>query len=533
MTESDNDDDKFHDECGVFGVYAPGQDVARMAFFGLHALQHRGQESAGIATYDGQSAHLHKGMGLVPQVFTEASIQQLSGHTAIGHTRYSTTGSSHLRNAQPYLIETIFGPLGLAHNGNLTNALDLRYTLLQRGVGLSSTTDSEVITQVLSAPPEVWQPLEDEEEEEEERIPLTVLNGGGTLRQTRPRAPRNGHTAVYSDPIHDDSHWLPRIKAFMQVAEGAYSLVLLTHEGLYAVRDPLGLRPLCLGELSDGYVVASESCAILTVGAKPLREIEPGEIVRLDKNGITSFQGVPSEKQALCIFEYVYFARPDSKFEGQVIHEVRQHMGRKLAEEAPVDADFVMGVPDSAVPAAIGFSQATGIPFNEGLTKNRYIGRTFIQPTNDMRRERVRLKYNPLPSNLDGKRVVLVDDSIVRGNTIGPIINLLREAGAREVHVRVSSPPVRHPCFMGIDMATYSQLIGHRMDINGIRRKIGADSLYYLSLPGMEAAVREGIAADQKTGHCTACFSGNYPLDVPDWLFQEERDKHTFEKMWG
>jgi adenine/guanine phosphoribosyltransferase-like PRPP-binding protein len=240
-----------------------------------------------------------------------------------------------------------------------------------------------------------------------------------------------------------------------------------------------------------------------------------------------------SPKQALCIFEYVYFARPDSEFEGQIIHEVRQRMGRKLAEESYVEADFVMGVPDSAVPAAIGFSQVSGIPFNEGLTKNRYIGRTFIQPTNDMRRERVRLKYNPLPSNLAGKRVILVDDSIVRGNTIGPIINLLREAGAREVHVRVSSPPVRHPCFMGIDMATYSQLIGHRLEIEEIRRKIGADSLAYLSLPGMEAAVREGVAAGQTTGHCNACFSGDYPLEVPQWLFQEDRNKYEFEKMWG
>lgn len=514
------DDDKFHDECGVFGVYAPGQDVARMTFFGLHALQHRGQESAGIATYDGRTTHLHKGMGLVPQVFTESDMQKLVGHMAIGHTRYSTTGSSHVRNAQPYLIETLHGPLGVAHNGNLTNALDLRHKLLQRGVGLSSTTDSEVITQALSAPPEVWQ----QQQEDGEAIPLNVLNGRGQFSGQLPNS--NGH--------HQKSSfvWEERIKAFMRVAQGAYSLVLLTREGLYALRDPLGLRPLCLGELSDGYVVASESCAILTVGAKMIREIEPGEIVRLDKNGVTSIRGVDSVKQALCIFEYVYFARPDSKFEGQIVHEVRQRMGQQLAQESPVEADFVMGVPDSAVPAAIGFSQATGIPFNEGLTKNRYIGRTFIQPTNNMRKERVRLKYNPLPSNLSGKRVVLVDDSIVRGNTIGPIINLLREAGAAEVHVRVSSPPVRHPCFMGIDMATYNQLIGHRLDIEAIRRKIGADSLHYLSLPGMEEAVREGVRGE-RSGHCTACFSGEYPLDVPQWLFEEERDKYEFEHMWG
>lgn len=523
MNDWFEEDDKFHDECGVFGVYAPGREVGRMTFFGLHALQHRGQESAGIASYDGQSTHMHKGMGLVPQVFTERDIQKLEGHMAVGHTRYSTTGSSHVRNAQPYLIETIHGPLGVVHNGNLTNALDLRHRLLQRGVGLSSTTDSEVITQVLSSPPEVWQ---DNPAHHEEAIPLNVINGKGWMTG---KINGNGNGNGYHQP---ESRWENRIKAFMSVAQGAYSLVLLTHEGLYAVRDPLGLRPLCLGELDDGYVVASESCAILTVGAKFVREIEPGEIIRLDKNGVTSIKGVDSERQALCIFEYVYFARPDSAFEGQVIHEVRQRMGRQLARESTVEADFVMGVPDSAIPAAIGFSQESGIPFNEGLTKNRYIGRTFIQPTNEMRRERVRLKYNALPDNLRGKRVVLVDDSIVRGNTIGPIINLLREAGAVEVHIRVSSPPVRHPCFMGIDMATYEQLIGHRMNVEGIRRKIGADSLHYLSLEGMEKSVRKN-AQNGNTGHCTACFSGEYPLKVPDWLFADDRTKYEFEKMWG
>ncbi len=519
----EEDNDKFHDECGVFGIYSPASDVARMTFFGLHALQHRGQESAGIATYDGRATYIHKGMGLVPQVFTEENMRHLVGHMAIGHTRYSTTGSHHIRNAQPYLIETIHGPLALGHNGNLTNALDLRRKLLQRGVGLSSTTDSEVITQVLSSPPEVWQTAT----EGEELIPLNVLNGNGNFTgNVKPAAP------LEIAEEHKNSFWLPRIKSFMQVAKGAYSLVVMTNEGIYGIRDPLGLRPLCLGEVDKGYVLASESCAILTVGGRVIREVEPGEIIKLDKNGYSSIKGTVSSKKALCIFEYVYFARPDSVFEGQVIHEVRQKMGMKLAEEAPVDADFVLGIPDSAIPAAIGFSQATGIPFNEGLTKNRYIGRTFIQPTNSMRKERVRLKYNPLPSNLKGKKVVMIDDSIVRGNTIGPIIRMLREAGAAEVHVRVSSPPVRHPCFMGIDMATYNQLVAHRMDVNGIRRKIGADSLAYLSLPGMEDAVRAGVQAAE-TGHCTACFSGDYPLDVPDWLFEEDRDKNEFEGMWG
>lgn len=450
---------------------------------------------------------------------------------AIGHVRYSTTGGSHMRNVQPYLIETFFGPLGLGHNGNLTNALDLRRTLLQRGVGLSSTTDSEVIIQALAAPADVWE----KHENDTQSIPLTVVNGRGQyggLATAATLAQPDLHLGNYSTPAPADNSWESRIKTFMQVAQGAYSLVLLTKEGIYAVRDPLGLRPLSIGELSDGYVVASESCAILTVGAKRLREVEPGEIVRLDKNGVTTIAKISTEKRALCIFEYVYFARPDSMFEGQIVHNARQRLGEQLAHEAPAEADFVMGVPDSAIPAAIGYSRITGIPFNEGLTKNRYIGRTFIQPTDEMRKERVRLKYNPLPSNLKGKRVVLIDDSIVRGNTIGPIISLLREAGALEVHVRVSSPPVRHPCFMGIDMATYNQLIGHRLDSEEIRRKVGADSLAYLTLDGMEKAIRAGVQKGP-TGHCTACFSGQYPLNVPDWLFAEDRSKYEFEEMWG
>lgn len=481
--------------CGVFGVFAPGRDVARITFFGLYALQHRGQESAGIATCDGRTAYIHKGMGLVSQVFNEENLRPLRGHMAIGHNRYSTTGSSHIRNAQPYLIETIHGPLGVGHNGNLTNAAQLRRLLLERGVGLSSTSDSEVITQMLAAPPEVW---------------------------------LNGHTP--DTPSGD--RWVERIRAFMHLAQGAYSLVILTRDAIYAVRDPLGLRPLCLGALDEGHVVASESCALLTVGATFLREVEPGEIVRLDHNGITSFEGKPSERRALCIFEYVYFARPDSRFEGQIVHEVRQRMGRQLAREAPADADIVVGVPDSATPHAIGYSLESGIPFTEGLTKNRYIGRTFIQPDDKLRREGVRLKYNPLPANLEGRRVVLVDDSIVRGNTAGPLVQLLREGGAREVHVRVASPPVRHPCFMGVDMATYRELIAANLDVEAIRQRIGADSLAYLSLPGLLQAVGEALNLPEGS-HCTACFSGQYPVEVPDWLFAEDREKLLFEGMWG
>lgn len=479
-------DDRPHEECGIIGIYAPGRSAARLAFFGLYALQHRGQEGAGIATSDGQSAYIHKGMGLVAQVFTEDNLAPLRGHLGIGHNRYSTTGASHIRNTSPYLIETIYGSLGVAHNGNLTNTHHLRQLLLRRGVGLSSTTDSEVITQMLSAPPEVWY----------------------------------GNEADTSGDALD--LWQSRIRAFMSVAEGAYSLTILTRDAVYGVRDTLGLRPLCLGALPDGgYVLASESSALMTIGADFVRDIAPGEIVRIDANGITAIQGRASQRRALCSFEYVYFARPDSLMEGQVIHSVRQRMGRQLAQEAPADADIVIGVPDSATPAAIGYALEAGLPYTEGLTKNRYIGRTFIQPDQALRKDSVKLKYNPLSENLRGKRVVMVDDSIVRGTTSGPLVQLLREGGASEVHVRVSSPPVKHPCFMGVDMATYRQLIAHRMDIAGICREIGADTLEYLSLPGMLKAIRE--AAQGETGYCTACFSGQYPVTVPAWLFEEDR----------
>jgi amidophosphoribosyltransferase len=493
---SPSGDDRPHEACGIIGIYAPGRDVARLTFFGLYALQHRGQESAGIATSDARSAYLHKDMGLVSQVFNEDNLRPLKGHLAIGHNRYSTTGSSHYRNAQPYLIETIYGPLGLAHNGNLTNASELRYRLLERGVGLSSTTDSEVIAQMLAAPSEVWS---------------------------------NGHGNHLNGSGQDQ--WEGRLRAFMEIAEGAYSLTILTRDAVYALRDPYGLRPLCLGELEGGFVVASESCALPTIGARYVREINPGEIVRLDRGGVTGIIGREPIRRALCSFEYVYFARPDSMMEGQMIHEVRQRMGRQLAREAPADADIVVPVPDSAIPAAIGYSLESSLPFTEGLIKNRYIGRTFIQPDDQIRQVGIHLKYNPLAPNLKGKRIILVDDSIVRGNTAGPLVQLLRSAGAAEVHVRVSSPPVRHPCFMGVDMATYKELIAHRMDIGQICQRIGADSLDYLSLPGMLEAIRETIP--QESGHCTACFSGNYPVRVPQWLFSEDRDKMIFETTFG
>jgi amidophosphoribosyltransferase len=495
MTNSEWDflDDEFdrpREACGVFGLYAPGADVARLAFFALYALQHRGQESAGIATSDGRAAYIHKGMGLVAQVFDEENLAPLKGHLAIGQNRYSTTGSAHLRNAQPYLIETIYGPLGVGHNGNLTNAQTLRHKLLERGVGLTSSSDTEVIIQMLAAPPPGRKP-------------------------GRP-------------------DWEDRLAAFMAEAEGAYSLVILTRDAIFAVRDPLGLRPLCLGEFpgQSGYVVASESCALGTIGARYVREVRPGEIVRLDKEGLHSWQGraaMPSP--ALCVFEYVYFARPDSMLENQVIHQVRQRLGAELAREAPVEADVVIGVPDSAIPAAIGYAQAAGIPYSEGLIKNRYIGRTFIQPNDQLRRSGIHLKYNPLTANLAGKRVILVDDSIVRGNTAGPMVRLIREGGATEVHLRVSSPPVQHPCFMGVDMATHEELIAYNKSVEEIRAYIEVDSLAYLSHEGMMRAVTAGNRAKQ--GHCSACFTGSYPIHLDEWWLQKDHEKLVFEGIWG
>jgi amidophosphoribosyltransferase len=460
--------------CGVFGIWAPGADVSRISFFALYALQHRGQESAGIATTDGNRLFLHRGLGLVTQAFDERSLEPLVGDMAIGHTRYSTIGKPSIRNAQPYVLQTLKGPLAVAHNGNLTNAHDLREEVLQRGVGLSTSSDSELILQMLAAP-------------------------------------GDGHDVK-------ETGWTDRIAAFMAQAEGSYSLAVMTAEGIYGVRDPQGFRPLCIGELPlecgrKGLVLTSESCALETIGARYVRDVEPGEIVRVGQNGIESWKGLgPNRRVSMCVFEYVYFARPDSLLEGRSVHGVRQELGVQLAREAPVDADFVFGVPDSALPAAIGYATELGLPYNEGLTKNRYIGRTFIQPDANLRRDKVRLKYNPLRANLEGKRVVLVDDSIVRGSTAGPLVRLVRDAGAREIHVRVSSPPVRHPCFMGVDLGTYDEIIGYHKSVDEIRDYIGADSLAYLSHAGMMQVVRSGLPPE--SGHCGACFSGDYPLAV-------------------
>ncbi|MGC8838302.1 MAG: amidophosphoribosyltransferase [Anaerolineae bacterium] len=455
-------DGRPREACGVFGICAsPGVDVARLTFFALFALQHRGQESAGIAVSDGRRVAFHKAMGLVAQVFTEENLAPLKGYLAIGHNRYSTSGSSRLQNAQPYVMETALGPLGVAHNGNLTNGLRLRQRLLERGVGLSASSDSEVITQMLAGAP--------------------------------------GRT------------WEERIVHFMEEAEGAYSLAILTREAVYGVRDPHGFRPLCLGRLNgnaEGWVLASESCALATIGAEFVREVQPGEVVRLDPEGVHAFQGLPPAPEgALCVFEFIYFARPDSILAGRSVHAVRRRLGARLAREHPVDADLVIGVPDSATPAAIGYAAESGIPYGEGLIRNRYIGRTFIQPDERLRRMGVRLKFNPLREALEGKRVVLVDDSIVRGTTSAPIVALVRQAGALEVHVRVSSPPIRFPCFMGVDMATREELIAATHSVEEIREHLGADSLGYLSLDGLLWAVGQ-----PRVGHCLACFTGDYPV---------------------
>ena len=457
-----------HESCGVFGIYAPGVDVARITFFGLYALQHRGQESAGIATADGKKVYLHTSMGLVSQVFTEDELAQLHGHIAIGHTRYSTTGSSRACNAQPILIEANSTTIALAHNGNIVNAKFLQDELCQRGYTFATTTDSEIIANLVMS--------------STERNPVD------------------------------------KIRYAMRRLQGAYSLVILTKDKLMGVRDPMGVRPLCLGTIDGGWVIASESCALGHVGAQFIREIEPGEIVVINKNGVRSFTE-ESTRKALCIFEYIYFARPDSVIQGKLLYSARQAMGKILAREYPVDADLVMGVPDSATAAGIGYAVASGIPYCEGLIKNRYVGRTFIEPDQRLRDLGVKLKFNPLSETIAGKRLIVVDDSIVRGTTTPKVVAMLKRAGAKEVHLRICSPPIRHPCFFGVDMATRWELIAAQKTIPAIKEAIGADSLGYISIEGLIEAV--GLPKDM---FCLACFTGDYPIPV-----QLEMDKLALE----
>jgi len=457
----DPDLDRPHDECGVFGVFAPGYDVARLTYFGLFALQHRGQESAGIAVVEGQKVKVHKAMGLVSQVFDEEILSELSGTIAIGHTRYSTTGSSVLCNAQPIVVDTPYGPIAVAHNGNIVNTAELRQQLEDEGIRFQSTNDSEVIARCIGS-----------------------LHKGDIVRAVRET---------------------------MACVSGAYSVVVLTPTQILAFRDPNGIRPLCLASFNgSGYVVSSETCALNPINAKFIREIEPGELVVIDHDGVTEYKTLFPERPAMCVFEFIYLARPDSNIYGKSLHAARVRMGQELFAEHPVDAQVVIPVPDTGYPAAIGFSQASHIPLNEGLIKNRYIGRTFIEPDQRMRERGVRMKLSPLKENLTGKRVVMVDDSIVRGTTTGQIVKLIREAGATEVHVRISSPPVKWPCFYGIDMADRKDLIAARQTLEEIRQHIGADSLGYLSVKGLAKAV--GVSKDK---FCNACFTGDYPIEVP------------------
>jgi amidophosphoribosyltransferase len=457
-----------HECCGVFGIFCPEEDVARLTFFALFALQHRGQESAGIAVADGRRVQVSAEMGLVSQVFDEDTLGGLVGHIAIGHTRYSTRGSSRIINVQPMTVGTGPTAITIAHNGNVVNAELLHEELSQQGYAFRTSTDTEVVANLIVSSPE--------------------------------------------------KDWVDRIRYAMHRLQGAYSACLLTRDTLFAMRDPWGVRPLCLGSINGGWVAASESCALDHIGATYIREIEPGEIVRITENGVESFRE-ESHQRALCIFEFIYFSRPDSVLEGQLLYRRREAMGARLAQEHPVDADLVIGVPDSATPAAIGYARESGLPFAEGLLKNRYAGRTFIQPDQRIRDVGVRLKYNPLPQVLGGKRIVVVDDSIVRGTTTPKVVDLLRRAGAAEIHMRICAPPLRYPCFLGVDLATRGELIAAQKSVEEIRDFIGADSLGYLSVEGLLKAVE--LSRDT---FCLACFTGDYPMPV-----QLEMDKLALE----
>lgn len=456
------------DACGVFGVWAPGEEVAKLTYFGLYALQHRGQESAGIAVSDGREILVYKEMGLVSQVFNEATLESLDGYLAIGHARYSTTGASVWENAQPTFRRTAVGNLALGHNGNLTNTAELATRLaevvresgeLPLGQLPSSSSDTELMTALLAAHPDL---------------------------------------SIEASAMVE----LPKMR-------GAFSLVFMDDNTLYAARDPQGIRPLVLGELEAGWVVASETAALDIVGATFVRDIQPGELIAIDKNGVRSQTFAAADPKA-CLFEYVYLARPDTALDGQSVHATRVAVGQRLAREHPVEADLVIPVPESGTPGAVGYAQASGIPFAQGLVKNAYVGRTFISPSQTLRQRGIRLKLNPLREVIEGKRLVIVDDSIVRGNTQRAIVKMLREAGAAEVHVRISSPPVKWPCFYGIDFATRAELIANNQTVDEICESIGADSLHYISLDNLIEATNV-----KKDNLCRACFDGVYPVELP------------------
>ncbi|WP_425446349.1 amidophosphoribosyltransferase [Dethiothermospora halolimnae] len=451
--------DKLKEECGVIGIYTEDSNITNMLCFGLLALQHRGQESAGVAVAKDGEIDYHKDMGLVTEVFDDDTIESLNGNIGIGHVRYSTTGESYAYNAQPLVVQYRKGSFALAHNGNLVNADTIRDMLEEDGVVFQTSIDSEVIANLIA------------------------------------RYHKFGIEKA--------------IRKVMEILKGAFALSVMTEDKLIGVRDPHGLRPLCLGKIDDGYVLASESCALDTIGAELVRDIEPGEIVVIDKNGVKSIPSNKWCKKNMCIFELIYFSRPDSVLDDINIYNFRKRTGKVLAKEYPVDADVVISVPDSGNAAAIGFSEGSGIPYAEGLIKNRYVGRTFIQPSQELREQGVRLKLNVLKENIEGKRVVLVDDSIVRGTTSRRIVNMLKKAGAKEVHVRVSSPPVKYSCYFGIDTPNRQHLIGAVKPVEEIKDMINADSLGYISIKGLiESTGRE-------EGYCLACFNGDYPMEVP------------------
>ena len=450
------------EECGIVGIYRECGHSASLAAVGLFALQHRGQESAGVAVVAAGKIQVHTGMGLVSEAFHDGDIDRLTGEMAIGHTRYSTTGSSRHSNAQPLLVSGLNGQLAVAHNGNIINSLQLRELLQTRwGCHFETSTDSEAIAHLL-------------------------VNAPGAT-------------------------WTDRIFYSMRLMQGAFSLALLTPDAVIAARDPLGIRPLCLGRLPDGWVTASETCALDHMQAEFVRELQPGEVVVVDRDGVRSeiYEGASGRNRALCVFEWIYFARPDSVMDDRLMHQVREEMGAQLAREHPAEADLVIGIPDSSTSAAVGYSQESGIPFANGLVRNRYVGRTFIEPEQRRRDRGVRQKFNPMPAVLRGKRLVVVDDSIVRGTTTPHVVELLRRAGAAEIHLRVCAPPIKHPCYLGVDMATRQELIAANKTIPEIRDVTGADTLGYLSVGGLMGLVR-----GPQGGFCDACFTGNYPVPV-------------------
>jgi amidophosphoribosyltransferase len=465
--------DKWQEECGVFGIFGH-ENAAELTYYALVALQHRGQESAGIATVDGIKLYHQKGMGLVSEAIPSEAMPRLSkGHAAVGHVRYSTTGVSQLINAQPLVFNFQRGNMALAHNGNLVNAHQLHSFLERRGAIFQSTSDTEVVAHLI---------------------------------------------ARAGNPDMADN-----IREALSIVKGAYAFCILTDDKLYAMRDANGLRPMVLGKIGDAYCVASESCAFDTIGAEFIRDIEPGEMLIISKDGVESTRFAGQAKRATCTFEYIYFARPDSDIDGFNVHAVRKEFGRLLYREHPVEADVVIGVPDSSISSAIGYAEESGIPYEIGLIKNRYIGRTFIQPSQELRARGVKLKLNAVRKIVEGKRVVMIDDSIVRGTTSGRIVSMLREAGATEVHVRIASPPVTHSCFYGIDTSAREELIAAKKSVEEIREYIGADSLAYLSEPNMMRAF--GIQDGADHGHCNACFNGKYPTEIYEDLTKSIMDR--------